>query len=625
MNGAKIFGGITTTNCDLLDSEMDIVQITEMDACEPCETEQCDANVFPVEYLSQVSKSVQSERSGTWPRLSAAAASRDELKVYTECLGIATHNALGPRIPVNTSNNIEAWRELATDPNDAWLVDCIQFGFPMQYRGPPLRNALTPNHPSATCHQDHVDKYIATELSLGGLIGPFSEPPFIEWCNIAPLMTREKANKSERRIIVDLSFPPSNGPNHYIAKNTVFGKLLPHCLPSVNDAVNIITVMEFDVLLASIDISRAYRNFALDPLDWPLTCIQHDGLFYIDSRMPFGSRISSLYMQKMACLLQRTLLGTGITTVVYLDDVLVISPRNSDPNRQFANVIHLIRKVGLPVAWDKVISPTRCIRFLGIIIDLDEREIRIPTDKIDNFLTFIKDVVNRKFIVRRTLQKILGHINHISKGVPPARLFINRLLQCLREATNDTIKVDARLVRDLNWFIKFLAEFNGRSLIIDPAPSITIEADSCLTGGGARMCRQCYATSYPDSVCQAMHITQLEAYNCLIAARVFLIDHSNVCALIICDNKGAVSSLSSGRARDPILATIARAFWFFAAKRNIKFKFQHAPGESMSVADALSRRHLSDADAQRARDVVCDNNLYFVEVNGTHCDYHSYL
>lgn len=548
-----------------------------------------------------------------------------DLTVYMKCFEMSTHNCLGPRIPVITSNRIEAWREIAIEQDDAWLIDCIQFGFPMQYRGPPLHNNAAPNHPSAICHESHIDNYISTELSLGALIGPFSDPPFSDWCNMAPLMTREKANKSERRIIVDLSFPPDGGPNHYVIKNSVFGRVLSHQLPSVNDAVRIITAMNFDVLLASVDISRAYRNFALDPLDWPLACVQHKGSYYIDCRMPFGSRISSLYMQRMACMLQRALLRDGIVTIVYLDDVLVISSTTSDPQRQFQSVIDLLRKVGLPIAWEKVRSPARCIRFLGIVIDIHHKEIRMPREKIDAFLSLIKEVYGRTYVTKWTLQKILGHINHISKGVPPARLFINRLLECLRDATSNTIRVDSRFLRDLDWFVQFLADFNGRSLIIDSDPAISIEADSCLTGGGAWMNDKCYTLEYPPRLARDMHITQLEALNCLIAARVFLADHHDVCVEIVCDNKGAVSSLSSGCARDSMLGTIARAFWFFSARRNINFKFKHAPGTSMVIADALSRAHISPGDAQHAHDIVRDNCLEYVQVDKRHCDYHVYV
>lgn len=74
-----------------------------------------------------------------------------------------------------------------------------------------------------------------------------------------------------------------------------------------------------------------------------------------------------------------------------------------------------------------------------------------------------------------------------------------------------------------------------------------------------------------------------------------------------------------------MLGTIARAFWYFSATRNIKFKFQHAPGESMDVADALSRAHIDERHAQRVRDIVRDNALHYVNVQDHHCDFRSYV
>lgn len=203
----------------------------------------------------------------------------------------------------------------------------------MQYDGPPLHDEFQKNHPSAINYDAHVEDYLANVLAFGAIIGPFSEPPFQPWCNVAPLMTREKANGIDRRIIVDLSFPPGHGPNAFITKNVVFGRELNHVLPTVQDAINIIISLDFNVLLGSIDITRAYCNFILDPLDWPLTCVNHNGKYYVDRATPFGSHISSVYMQRMALFIQRALLAKGILTVLYLDACslgLMISSWNWD-------------------------------------------------------------------------------------------------------------------------------------------------------------------------------------------------------------------------------------------------------------------------------------------------------
>lgn len=58
-----------------------------------------------------------------------------------------------------------------------------------------------------------------------------------------------------------------------------------------------VKILQMDVVIAVIDIERAYRNYRSDPIDWPLLVISFDGQFYIDLGLPFGARLSSIYVQ----------------------------------------------------------------------------------------------------------------------------------------------------------------------------------------------------------------------------------------------------------------------------------------------------------------------------------------
>lgn len=118
-----------------------------------------------------------------------------------------------------------------------------------------------------------------------------------------------------------------------------------------------------------------------------------------------------------------------------------------------------------------------------------------------------------------------------------------------------------------------------------------------------------------------MHISQLKALNWIVAARVFISQESNIWVRIVCDNFGAITSLSTGKGRDPVITTICRAFWFFSATWNIKFIFTHAPGHTVEVADALSRQHLSTRDPDIASKIVHDNALSLIHVDPGDCDY----
>lgn len=573
-----------------------------------------------------INEKTASERLHSWPDLTPAAKQNDHLKVYDICRRTAVYNVFGPRIPLNTCNRIDAWKSIATGhKDDSWLVECIEFGFPLQYSGPPIYSVFKANHPSGIRFHKEVSEYITKELSLGALAGPFHVPPFAPWCNVAPIMTRPKSNNVDRRVIVDLSYPVDSGPNSHIVKNFIFGAHVSHTLPSVQDAVNIILSYDFNVLLATIDVARAYRNFAVDPLDWPLNCICHDDVFYVDLCMPFGSRISSVYMQKMANYIGRALLARGIHAVLYLDDAIIVCPRDSLPTEIFNTVLQVIRYIGLPIAWDKVIAPCRALKFLGVIIDVEAREIRIPAQKIDQFVQLAHRTRAKKTITKRELQSIIGHVNFIGKAVPPARLFINRMLQALRDANQDLIVVDYHLRADLSWFIKFLPKYNGRSLIVRKTPTMCIEADSSLVAGGAFMGSRCYSFQYSTWIANNLNIAQLEAYNCLVAARVFLDDCTDACVEVKCDNAAAISSLTTGRGRDAHLMRICRAFWYLAASKNIVFVFTHVPGICMQIADALSRKPLSLSQSKKADDLARNYSLSYCDVPQKCRDFKKYF
>lgn len=195
-----------------------------------------------------------------------------------------------------------------------------------------------------------------------------------------------------------------------ISKNIVFGLPIQHTLPTVSQVIDRIRKNAFRVKLATVDLERAYRNFGTDPSDWPLTCIRHNQS-YVDMAVPFGSRLSSLYMQKVALFLQRALQSKGIETVFYLDDGLIIANESQDAEANLNIVIATIRSLGLPLAFEKLQSPSHVCRFLGIIIDVQKKTIQIPIEKIEAFLKQIEEVSGKAHISKTQLQSIIGSIN----------------------------------------------------------------------------------------------------------------------------------------------------------------------------------------------------------------------
>ena len=162
----------------------------------------------------------------TWPfptlQLPAAAA-----RLYEVTRSARVPNHVGPHQLIPTDLNIEEWRVSATGhEDDLWILEGVELGFPLQYTGPPRYEAIKQyNNSSAVAYADTIREYIAKETAMGDLYGPIQDPPFTPWTAVSPLMTREKPDSIERRVIIDLSYPDAG-------INACFNPIDPGDLPS---------------------------------------------------------------------------------------------------------------------------------------------------------------------------------------------------------------------------------------------------------------------------------------------------------------------------------------------------------------------------------------------------------
>ena len=127
----------------------------------------------------------------------------------------------------------------------------------------------------------------------------------------------------------------------------------------------------------------------------------------------------------------------------------------------------------------------------------------------------------------------------------------------------------------------------------------TIFVDSCLTGAGGVNEKAYYSFEYPPTLqtCN-LSISSLEAFNILVATRMWATEMQSQQVMLFCDNSAAVAGVQSGTARDPLIRGVAREVWLLCALHDIDMEVRHRPGALMQEPDLLSRRHLS-ADFQR--------------------------
>lgn len=113
---------------------------------------------------------------------------------------------------------------------DLEVCDLLQFGFPIGFKG--NENELKSykeiwkykNHKGALEFPEDVNAYINKESKYGAILGPFKNNPFSQNLIISPLNSVPKKDTTDRRIIMDLSFPKNNAINNYIEKNEYLGE-----------------------------------------------------------------------------------------------------------------------------------------------------------------------------------------------------------------------------------------------------------------------------------------------------------------------------------------------------------------------------------------------------------------
>ena len=533
--------------------------------------------------------------------------------IFTKVVKMGCPNAAGARIPVASSLNIPIWKSESTGHTaDEFVLRGVEFGFSLQYTGPAPHQGRTrpPNHTSARDYPAQVKEYIIKERAEGALIGPLPNDPFKPWCVFSPIMSRPKDNGKKRRIIADLSFP-DGGVNKYIPKNVVEGKEVVHSLPTIQTAIALIHQKQSpSIYMAAIDVSRAYRNFRTCPAGWPFMAIHHAMEAYLDIALPFGARASSYSMQQVAGFITRALEKRGATSLMYLDDLLIVASSHDEAKYQYTAAQDLITDLGLPIAQDKLQPPARKLVWLGIEIDMDKNTIAIPQPKLQEIKTTLRRAHTKDRLTVKEVQSIVGSINHLGKAVQPAGLFMGRILDALREADGTHVWVDHHVRADLRWFNKYLEGYNGRSLIPPPEPSMDIYADACTQGFGAHTQGRAYGVPISEEMTQAHSISELECLNCLVAARTFLTRrHRGRRIRINCDNEPTIFAYTGGKARNKVLAACARALWMLSATLEIAIVFRHIPGVNMTIADALSRAHTARSYRDLASEYIHNKSL----------------
>ena len=218
----------------------------------------------------------------------------------------------------------------------------------------------------------------AKEVSNGHTAEPFPSPR-IPNLQCSPLGVVPKKDGTWR-LIMDLSSPHGSSINDYISKEDF---TLHYA--TFDQAPSLVACHRKDSLMAKLNLKHAFQLCPVCPDNRELLGIHWQDNFYINLRLPFSLRSSPFLFNPLADTFQ-WLLKTNYhiqDLMHYLNDYFTVGPSNSPVYAHNVQTItHVAPQVGIPMAPNKLVGPTICLVFLGILIDTTHMETSPPGDKL---------------------------------------------------------------------------------------------------------------------------------------------------------------------------------------------------------------------------------------------------
>ena len=343
-----------------------------------------------------------------------------------------------------------------------FIVDGISQGFRIGFDHRKRSNlrACSRNMWSANEHAEVVSNYIADELVLKRIVGPFVSTALGIHCSSFGVIPKQH-QPNKWRLIVDLSSPHGASVNDGIDR-----ELCSLVYISVADIAAVVMQLGRGSLLAKSDVKSAYRQIPVHPDDRSLLGMRWQGQLFCDATLPFGLRSAPIIFSAVADALEWVVKARGGTHIFhYVDDfVFVGPPRSPKCSRDLQLFVDTCSELGIELAVDKTEGPSTCLTILGIEIDTMAMELRLPQAKLARLAESVRSWRGKRSGKRREFESLVGLLQHASQVVRPGRIFLRRLYSLLASTSafkpHYTIRLNSEAQADIEWWSTFVQRWN---------------------------------------------------------------------------------------------------------------------------------------------------------------------
>uniref|UniRef100_H3AMH6 Reverse transcriptase domain-containing protein n=1 Tax=Latimeria chalumnae TaxID=7897 RepID=H3AMH6_LATCH len=376
-----------------------------------------------------------------------------------------------------------------------------------------------------------VKEKIPQEVSLGRMVGPFADPPYVDF-RISPLGLVKKL-KGENWLIYHLSFPWGN------SQLTTVYAILSNAIAIKKNAG---------------DAKADNKLLPIHPEDFNLLGFKFQGNIYVDKAMPMGCFISFKALKVFSTFFylgSQQNLPTFGSMIHYLDDFLFMGP---------AAFRIICASLGVTLAEEKTQGPCTSLNFLSIELVSVAMQSKLPGDKINTLEKLTLYTISAKKLTLQHLQKLIGHLNFACYVLVLGHTFSRRIIAATKGLTNPFHHT--RVTKSMRDF-QVYSDTSGNGF------SIYLNSERC-------------ADNWPAG--KSRDITFLELFHFFVAGMI----RGDCCVLFKTDNQSVVEIINRQSSRSGDIMLLVRPFIMQHLQMNIMFKAKHIAGKVNLIADTLS-------------------------------------
>ena len=481
------------------------------------------------------------------------------------------------------------WLEGYDEEKKQKLIKGFSEGFEIGFEGK-TNNEIPKNLKSSVQMPHLVSEHIEKELKLGRIAGPFDSPPFSNF-QCSPVGLVEKKEKGSYRMIHHLSHPEGSSVNDQIRS-----ECSAVSYANIGDAIDIVMNLCPQAFMAKTDVKSAFRIVPLHPKTRNLFVFHWEGKFYVDLCMQMGCSSSCQIFESLSSAVEWIAKSKlNIQMVHILDDFFLASVSIQTGTYQLETFLDMCKDIGLPMAPEKTFWPSNVMSFVGFEIDTVKQEVRLPIDKLQKCKDEITELLQKTNATLKELQSIIGLLNFACAVVLPGRAFLRRLIDLTigLRAPHHRKRLTKGTKADLNLWLTFLSEFNGKSIFLDTHLTLNhdihLYTDSSGSVGYGAILGNHWFNGIWSNWWTAQNIMLLELYPIVLAVEIWGEKLQNKRLLMHTDNESLVSVLTKQTSKHPLAMILVRRLVLHCMRINLVISAVHIAGEKNAIADSLSR------------------------------------